>query len=58
MRLVHGFDASVKLYHLSDVLTKKYNLKFHSLLKLYIKFEKPSMIKFENILKEIFVLKD
>lgn len=58
MRLVHGFDASLKLYHLSDVLAKRYNLKFHSLLKLYIKFEKPSMIKFENILKEIFILRN
>lgn len=57
MRLIHGNNASMKLYHLSDVLSVKYKLNFYALVRLYVKFNKPSMIKFENILKEIFILK-
>ena len=52
MKLIIENEQSIILYHLSDVLEPKYGLPFSLLLKLWVYTGKPSMIKFEKILKK------
>lgn len=54
MRLIIENINSIHLYHISDVLTVKYNLPFGFLARLWIKFGKPSMIQFEDDIKYLF----
>ena len=52
MKLIIEKEQSIILYHLSDILEPKYGLPFPLLLRLWDYTGKPSMIKFEQILKK------
>lgn len=54
MRLIIENIYSVRLYHLSEILSVKYNLPFGFIMRLWFKTGKLSMIKFEEELKRLF----
>lgn len=51
MRLIIDKYPSILFHHLNDILSIKYNIKFITLLRIWVELKKPNMIKFEEILK-------